>query len=131
ELTDPMMPLECGIEIILKVPGKSVRSISLLSGGEQSFAAISLYLALQRVNPAPFCVFDEIESALDEVNVGKFASYVRRNSDKTQYIIITHRRGTMEYADTLYGITMSQKGISDHMRLNMAKLDERFKENIN
>ena len=127
ELTDPMMPLECGIEIILKVPGKSVRSISLLSGGEQSFAAISLYLALQRVNPAPFCVFDEIESALDEVNVGKFASYVRRNSDKTQYIIITHRRGTMEYADTLYGITMSQKGISDHMRLNMAKLDERFK----
>lgn len=131
ELTDPMMPLECGIEIILKVPGKSVRSISLLSGGEQSFAAISLYLALQRVNPAPFCVFDEIESALDEVNVGKFASYVRRNSDKTQYIIITHRRGTMEYADTLYGITMSQKGVSDHMRLNMAKLDERFKENIN
>lgn len=131
ELTDPMLPLECGIEIILKVPGKSVRSISLLSGGEQSFAAISLYLALQRVNPAPFCVFDEIESALDEVNVTKFASYVRRNSDKTQYIIITHRRGTMEYADTLYGITMSQKGISDHMRLNMAKLDERFKENIN
>ena len=131
ELTDPMMPLECGIEIILKVPGKSVRSISLLSGGEQSFAAISLYLALQRVNPAPFCVFDEIESALDEVNVGKFASYVRRNSDKTQYIIITHRRGTMEYADTLYGITMSQKGVSDHMRLNLAKLDERFRENIN
>lgn len=125
------MPLECGIEIILKVPGKSVRSISLLSGGEQSFAAISLYLALQRVNPAPFCVFDEIESALDDVNIIKFASYIRRNSDKTQYIIITHRRGTMEHADTLYGITMHQKGISDYMRLNMAKLDDRFKENIN
>lgn len=131
ELTDPMMPLDCGIEIILKVPGKSVRSISLLSGGEQSFAAISLYLALQRVNPAPFCVFDEIESALDDVNIVKFASFVRRNSDKTQYIIITHRRGTMEHADTLYGITMHQKGISDYMRLNMAKLDETFKENIN
>lgn len=128
ELTDPMMPLDCGIDIVLKVPGKSVRSISLLSGGEQSFAAISLYLALQKVNPAPFCIFDEIESALDDVNLAKFASYVRRNSDKTQYILITHRRGTMERADTLYGITMRQKGISDYMRLNMAKLDENIRE---
>ena len=128
ELTDPLLPLECGIDIVLKVPGKSVRSISLLSGGEQSFAAISLYLALQRVNPSPFCVFDEIESALDDVNIVKLASYVRRNSDKTQYILITHRRGTMERADTIYGITMRQKGISDYMRLNMAKLDEIIKE---
>lgn len=128
ELTDPMMPLECGIDIVLKVPGKSVRSISLLSGGEQSFAAISLYLALQRVNPSPFCVFDEIESALDDVNIVKLASYVRRNSDKTQYILITHRRGTMERADTIYGITMRQKGISDYMKLNMAKLDDIIKE---
>ncbi len=129
ELTDPMMPLECGIDIVLKVPGKSVRSISLLSGGEQSFAAISLYLALQRVNPSPFCVFDEIESALDDVNIVKLASYVRRNSDKTQYILITHRRGTMERADTIYGITMRQKGISDYMTLNMAHLDDIIKEN--
>ncbi|MBO5786858.1 MAG: chromosome segregation protein SMC [Clostridia bacterium] len=128
ELTDPMLPLECGIDIVLKVPGKSVRSISLLSGGEQSFAAISLYLALQRVNPSPFCVFDEIESALDDVNIVKLASYVRRNSDKTQYILITHRRGTMERADTIYGITMRQKGISDYMKLNMAKLDDIIKE---
>lgn len=128
ELTDPLLPLECGIDIVLKVPGKSVRSISLLSGGEQSFAAVSLYLALQRVNPAPFCVFDEIESALDEVNVVKLASYVRRNSDKTQYILITHRRGTMERADTIYGITMRQKGISEFIRLNMAKLDENIRE---
>ncbi|MBR2900611.1 MAG: chromosome segregation protein SMC [Clostridia bacterium] len=128
ELTDPMMPLECGIDIVLKVPGKSVRSISLLSGGEQSFAAISLYLALQRVNPSPFCVFDEIESALDDVNIVKLASYVRRNSDKTQYILITHRRGTMERADMIYGITMRQKGISDYMKLNMAKLDDIIKE---
>ncbi len=128
ELTDPMMPLDCGIDIVLKVPGKSVRSISLLSGGEQSFAAISLYLALQRVNPSPFCVFDEIESALDDVNIVKLASYVRRNSDKTQYILITHRRGTMERADTIYGITMRQKGISDYMKLNMAKLDDIIKE---
>ena len=128
ELTDPMLPLECGIDIVLKVPGKSVRSISLLSGGEQSFAAVSLYLALQRVNPSPFCVFDEIESALDDVNVAKLASYVRRNSDSTQYILITHRRGTMERADTIYGITMRQKGISDYMKLNMTKLDEIIKE---
>lgn len=128
ELTDPLLPLECGIDIVLKVPGKSVRSISLLSGGEQSFAAISLYLALQRVNPSPFCVFDEIESALDDVNIVKLASYVRRNSDKTQYILITHRRGTMERADTIYGITMRQRGISDYMKLNMAKLDDIIKE---
>ncbi len=128
ELTDPMLPLECGIDIVLKVPGKSVRSISLLSGGEQSFAAISLYLALQKVNPSPFCVFDEIESALDDVNVVKLASYVRRNSDKTQYILITHRRGTMERADTIYGITMRQRGISDYMKLNMLKLDDIIKE---
>ena len=128
ELTDPLLPLECGIDIVLKVPGKSVRSISLLSGGEQSFAAISLYLALQKVNPSPFCVFDEIESALDDVNVAKLATYVRQNSDKTQYILITHRRGTMERADTIYGITMPQKGISDYMKLNMAKLDEIIKE---
>ncbi len=128
ELTDPLLPLECGIDIVLKVPGKSVRSISLLSGGEQSFAAISLYLALQKVNPSPFCVFDEIESALDDVNVVKLASYVRRNSNKTQYILITHRRGTMERADTIYGITMRQRGISDYMKLNMLKLDDIIKE---
>ncbi len=113
---------------MLKVPGKSVRSISLLSGGEQSFAAISLYLALQKVNPSPFCVFDEIESALDDVNIVKLSSYVRRNSDKTQYILITHRRGTMERADTIYGITMRQRGISEYMKLNMAKLDDIIKE---
>ena len=128
ELTDPLLPLECGIDIVLKVPGKSVRSISLLSGGEQSFAAISLYLALQKVNPSPFCVFDEIESALDDVNIVKLASYVRRSSDKTQYILITHRRGTMERADTIYGITMRQRGISEYMKLNMAKLDDIIKE---
>ena len=131
ELTDPLLPLECGIDIVLKVPGKSVRSISLLSGGEQSFAAISLYLALQKVNPSPFCVFDEIESALDDVNIVKLASYVRRNSDKTQYILITHRRGTMERADTIYGITMRQRGISEYMKLNMAKLDDIIKEYSN
>ena len=128
ELQEPERPLECGIDIILKPPGKSVKSISLLSGGEQSFAAIALYLALQSVNPAPFCIFDEIESALDDINLNKFADYIRAHSEKTQYIVITHRRGTMERADTLYGVTMHQKGISDYIRLSLSGLEENFKE---
>lgn len=128
ELQEPERPLECGIDIILKPPGKSVKSISLLSGGEQSFAAIALYLALQSVNPAPFCIFDEIESALDDINLNKFADYIRSHSEKTQYIVITHRRGTMERADTLYGVTMHQKGISDYIRLSLSGLEENFKE---
>ncbi len=131
ELQDPENPLECGIDIILKPPGKSVRSISLLSGGEQSFAAIALYLALQSVNPAPFCIFDEIESALDDINLNKFADYIRSHSEKTQYIVITHRRGTMERADTLYGVTMHQKGVSDYIKLNLSKLEENIKEYTN
>ncbi len=131
ELQDPDAPLECGIDIVLKLPGKSVRSISLLSGGEQSFAAIALYLALQNVNPAPFCIFDEIESALDDVNLVKFAEYIRAHSERTQYIVITHRRGTMERADTLYGVTMRQKGISEYIRLDLAKLEKSIKEYTN
>lgn len=131
ELQDPEAPLECGIDIILKPPGKSVRSISLLSGGEQSFAAIALYLALQNVNPAPFCIFDEIESALDDINLNKFAEYMRSHCEKTQYIVITHRRGTMEHADTLYGVTMHQKGVSDYLKLNLSKLEESIKEYTN
>ncbi len=119
-LQDPEHPLESGIDITIRPPGKSVKSISLLSGGEQSFAAMALYLSLQAINPAPFCIFDEIESALDEINVVKFAEYIRRHSDSTQYIVITHRRGTMERADTVYGILMPQKGISDYIKLNLS-----------
>ncbi len=118
-LQDPEHPLESGIDITIRPPGKSVKSISLLSGGEQSFAAMALYLSLQTINPAPFCIFDEIESALDEINVAKFADYIRRHSSSTQYIVITHRRGTMERADTVYGILMPQKGISDYIKLNL------------
>ena len=128
ELEDPENPLECGIDIILRPPGKTVKSISLLSGGEQSFAAIALYLALQSINPSPFCIFDEIESALDDVNLARFADYVRVHSDKTQYILITHRRGTMERADTLYGVTMRKKGISEYIRLDISELEEKMKE---
>ena len=101
ELENPDEPLDCGIDIIIRPPGKTVKSISLLSGGEQSFAAIALYLALQKINPAPFCIFDEIESALDDVNLARFAEYVRDHSDSTQYILITHpprHHGTRGYA---------------------------------
>ena len=128
ELEDPENPLECGIDIILRPPGKSVKSISLLSGGEQSFAAIALYLALQEINPSPFCIFDEIESALDDINLAKFADYVRDHSESTQYILITHRRGTMERADVLYGVTMYEKGVSDYLRLNVDMIEENIKK---
>ncbi len=128
ELEDINNPLDCGIDIILRPPGKSVKSISLLSGGEQSFAAIALYLALQEINPSPFCIFDEIESALDDVNLAKFADYVREHSQSTQYILITHRRGTMERADVLYGVTMYERGVSNYLRLNVDMMEENIKK---
>lgn len=103
--------LNCGIEIRVQPPGKSMRSLTLLSGGERAFVAIALYFAIFKVRPTPFCVVDEIETALDESNVSRFAQYLRRMSGSTQFLIITHRRGTMEEADMLYGVTM-QKGVS-------------------
>ncbi len=111
-LSEPDNILESGIEINVAPPGKIIKNLMLLSGGEQSFVAIALYFALLKVNPSPFCILDEIEAALDEVNVDKFADYLHRNSEQTQYIVITHRRGTMEVADRLYGVTMVEKGIS-------------------
>lgn len=128
ELSEPDKPLECGIDIVIRPPGKAVRSISLLSGGEQAFAAIALYLALQEINPSPFCIFDEIEAALDEVNQLKLMDYIKENCSHTQFILITHRRGTMERADTLYGITMREKGVSEYLRLDLDALGERIKE---
>ncbi|HBL83885.1 MAG: chromosome segregation protein SMC [Clostridiales bacterium GWF2_38_85] len=124
ELIDPNDPLGSGIDIIVKPPGKTIKNISLLSGGEQSFAAIALYLSLQRINPAPFCIFDEIDTALDEVNVNKLADFVRRHCEKTQFIFITHRRGTMERADRLYGITMPHKGVSEYLKLDLTRLHD-------
>ncbi|MBE6677886.1 MAG: chromosome segregation protein SMC [Ruminococcaceae bacterium] len=123
-LEDEDNPLTCGIDIILRPPGKSIKNINLLSGGEQSFAAVALYLALQRINPAPFCIFDEIESALDEVNVARLASYIKNHSEATQFIMITHRRGTMENADVVYGITMKEKGVSDYIKLDIRALEQ-------
>ena len=118
-LEDEANPLDCGIEIKVQPPGKAVSNISLLSGGEKAFVAIALYFAILKVRPTPFCVMDEIEAALDESNVIRYADYMRRMCDKTQFIIITHRRGTMEEADHLYGVTMQEKGVSKVIELDL------------
>lgn len=121
ELTNKEDLLNCGVEIKVQPPGKVIKNLSLLSGGEQAFVAIALYMSLLRINPSPFCIFDEIESALDEANVRRFAQYIKKHNEKTQFIVITHRRGTMEEADTLYGITMQEKGVSDFIRLDASE----------
>ncbi len=118
-LNDENDVLNCGIEIKAAPPGKVIKSLMLLSGGEQAFVAIALLFAILKVNPTPFCVFDEIEAALDDVNVTRFGQYIKRYSDQTQFIIITHRRGTMEIADRLYGVTMPQKGISKVLTMDI------------
>ena len=111
--------LDCGIEIRVQPPGKAVSAISLLSGGEKAFVAIALYFAILKVRPTPFCVMDEIEAALDEANVSRFAGYMRNLSKSTQFLVITHRRGTMEEADHLFGVTMQEKGVSRVIGLSL------------
>ena len=103
----------------MQPPGKALTNLSLLSGGEMAFVAIALYFAILKVRPTPFCVMDEIEAALDEANVTRYAEYMRRMSDKTQFLVITHRRGTMEEADMLYGVTMQEKGVSTVIELDL------------
>lgn len=117
--------LECGIDINVQPPGKMVKSISLLSGGEQAFTAIALYFAILNVNPAPFYIFDEIEAALDDVNVVRFGEYLRRHSEDTQFVVITHRRGSMEAADRLYGVTMQEKGISSFLKVDIDEVERK------
>lgn len=126
-LEDEQDILGCGIEIRVTPPGKSLKNLSLLSGGEKAFVAIALYFAILKVRPTPFCVLDEIEAALDDVNVTRFAQYLRRLSDKTQFIVITHRRGTMEEADMLYGVTMQERGVSKLLMLNIADVEQEMK----
>ena len=118
-LSDEANVLESGIEIEVSPPGKVIKNLSALSGGEQALVAISIYFAILRVNPAPFCFLDEIEAALDDVNVARYAQYLRRMTDRTQFIVITHRRGTMEAADVLYGVTMQEDGVSKILRLDL------------
>ncbi len=121
-LEEPDNCLESPIEIRIQPPGKSVQNINLFSGGEKSLAAMALLFSVLKVQPAPFCIYDEVEAALDDVNVERFAKYMRKMTDKTQFISITHRRGTMEEADVLYGVTMQEKGVSKLIELQTAEL---------
>ena len=123
-LEDPEDVLSCGIEIKVQPPGKALKTLSLLSGGERAFVAIALYFAILKVRPTPFCVMDEIEAALDDTNVVRFAQYLRKMSGSTQFIVITHRRGTMEEADVLYGVTMQEQGISRMLTINLNEVEE-------
>ena len=123
-LEDPENPLTCGIEIRVQPPGKQVKTITLLSGGEKAFVAIALYFAILKVRPTPFCMLDEIDAALDDRNVERFASYLHNLSKKTQFIVITHRRGTMEASDVLYGVTMQEQGVSKLLRLDLNQMEE-------
>ena len=127
-LTEPEDVLTSGIEIKAAPPGKIIKNLSLLSGGEQSFVAIALLFAILKVNPTPFCILDEIEAALDEVNVFRFGEYIKKFDDGTQFILITHRRGTMEIGDRLYGVTMPQRGISQAIELNVNEIEGKQKE---
>ncbi len=119
ELEDETDILGCGIEIKAQPPGKTLKTISLLSGGEKAFVAIALYFSILKVHPTPFCVMDEIEAALDDVNVTRYARYMRTLAGRTQFIVITHRRGTMEEADVLYGVTMQEQGVSKILTINL------------
>ena len=122
-LEDPENPLTCGIEIRVQPPGKQVKTITLLSGGEKAFVATALYFAILKVRPTPFCLLDEIDAALDDRNVERFASYLHNLSRNTQFIVITHRRGTMEASDVLYGVTMQEQGVSKLLRLDLNQME--------
>src|SRR5699024_10658362 len=120
-LTDPDQLLTTGVEIKAQPPGKKAQQLALLSGGERALTAIALLFAILRVRPVPFCVLDEVEAALDEANVERFSRYLKTYSQDTQFIVITHRKGTMEGADVLYGVTMQESGVS---RFVSVKLEE-------
>ena len=117
--------LNSGIEIVVSPPGKVIKSLNALSGGEQALVAISIYFAILAHNPSPFCVLDEIESALDEKNVARFADYLRKVCHNTQFLVITHRRGSMECADVLYGVTM-QRGVSKVLSIDLEEALKKF-----
>lgn len=127
-LQDPDNILETGIEIEVQLPGKGLQNINLYSGGEKSFIAIALLFSILRVKPSPFCILDEIDAALDDVNVSRFATYLKNYIDNSQFIVITHRRGTMEAANILYGVTMQEKGVSKLLSLHIDDVDENMAE---
>ncbi|MDO5560097.1 MAG: chromosome segregation protein SMC [Oscillospiraceae bacterium] len=123
-LTDPDNLLESGIEIVVAPPGKVIKNLIALSGGEQAFVAIAIYFAILKIKPAPFCILDEIDAALDEVNVRKYAMYLKNFVNTTQFILVTHRRGTMELANVLYGVTMQFNGVSKLLKMNQADIPD-------
>lgn len=125
-LTDPDNILESGIDIVAKLPGKNVPSLDGLSGGEKALIALAIYFAIMRVNAPPFCFLDEVDTALDDINVDRFADYMSRSEFSTQFICITHRRGTMEAADMLYGVTMQEKGVTKLLELNVSELEKQL-----
>ena len=123
ELMEDQDILEAGVRVIAQPPGKKLQNMMQLSGGEKALTAIALLFAIQSLKPSPFCLLDEIEAALDESNVGRFAQYLHNLTESTQFIVITHRRGTMEQADRLYGITMQEKGVSTMVSVDL--IDDR------
>ncbi len=129
KLTDPDNVLESGIDIEARLPGKNVPSLNGLSGGEKALVALSIYFAIMKVNAPPFCFLDEVDTALDDINVDRFADYMKRSDFSTQFICVTHRRGTMEAADMLYGVTMQEKGVTKLLELNVAELEKKLLEN--
>ena len=130
-LTDPENVLESGIDIEVKLPGKNVPSIDGMSGGEKALIAISIYFAIMMVNAPPFCFLDEVDTALDDINVERFANYMARSQFATQFICVTHRRGTMEAADMLYGVTMQEKGVTKLLQLDVDELIKTLNINEN
>ena len=131
ELEDETDVLNCGVEIRVQPPGKTLRTLSLLSGGERALVAIALYFSILKIHPTPFCVLDEIEAALDETNGSRFIRYLRATAGETQFLLITHRRATMESADVLYGVTMERQGVSRVLKLDMAQAEELMGKELN
>ena len=123
-LSDPDNILESGIDIEVQPPGKKLQNMMALSGGEKALSAIALLFSVLEVRPTPFCILDEVEAALDDNNVYRFADYIRKYSEKTQFIVVTHRRGTMEAADIMYGVTMQEKGVSKLLKLKFEDLED-------
>lgn len=123
-MTNPEDLLNTGIDIVAQPPGKKLQNLGLLSGGERALTAIALLFGILKVRPVPFCVLDEVEAALDEANVARFAQYLKKFSDETQFIVITHRKGTMEESDVLYGVTMQESGVSKLVSVRLGDGEE-------
>ena len=129
ELSDPENPLESGVEVFVQPPGKKIQSMSLYSGGEKSLTAMAMIFAILRIKPLPFCLFDEVEAALDDSNVEIVDKYLKKLSNETQFILITHKKPTMEHADSLFGVTMEEKGVSKIVSVKLADAIKQAEEN--